>query len=70
MSGDRGDCDFIARRYTRFIAQQIIVRDRLTELLVQRFAGERGVAGVENKYMAIRLSRDMIYDPRLAFAFR
>jgi len=28
-----GDCDFIARRYTRFITSQIIVR--LTELLVQ-----------------------------------
>lgn len=63
-----GDCDFIARRYTRFIAPQIIVRGRLTELLVQH----RSRVGSRKLKINRRLLRPrvMIYGPTFSFAFR
>lgn len=61
-----GDCDFIARRYTRFIAPQIIVRGRLTELLVQRRVGSRKLK-INRKLLRPRV---MIYGPTFSFAFR
>jgi len=60
-----GDCDFIARRYKRFIAPQIIVRGRLTELLVLA-----PLAKIE-KQKAITPSRNDLWPIRtFSFVFR
>lgn len=61
-----GDCDFIARRYKRFIAPQIIVRGRLTELLVLA-----ALAKIENKQKVITPSRNDLWPIRtFSFVFR
>lgn len=52
-----GDCDFIARRYKRFITPQIIVRGSFNRTVGSAPLAS-GIAKIENKQKAITPSRN------------